>query len=163
MPVKRILGLCGIILALLLCAYVLSGIRAALIPVTPATANSAKTTTPPPFTPAVQAQLAASKGFQVLVSYTDRGFESPDVTIHKGDTIRFTNNSSEDLWVASAGIPGTTNTYPAGAGSQCGQSAFDSCNVIGRGEFWEFTFDVVGTWGYQNNRDTKMTGVVHVK
>jgi VCBS repeat-containing protein len=32
-----------------------------------------------------------------------------------------------------------------------------------RGGFWEFTFTQTGTWSYQNNRDTKMTGTIKVK
>jgi plastocyanin len=115
----------------------------------------------PSLTPAVQAQLAASHGFQYLVSYTGRGFEPATLTIKKGETVRFTNNSDEDLWVAATGASG--KVYPAASNNECGQSAFDSCVSISRGGFWEFTFTRTGTWSYQNNRDTKMTAIITVK
>ena len=115
----------------------------------------------PPLTPEVKAMLEKSRGFEVLVSYTDNGFEPATTSIKKGETIRFTNNSSGTLlWVAARG--GSGAVYP-GSGTDCGQSAFDTCNSIGRGEFWEFTFDIAGMWGYRNNRDTSKTGVVEVK
>ncbi len=115
---------------------------------------------PPPFTAEIKAQLEKSHGFQMLVSYTDRGFEPGTTTIKSGETIRWTNNSSQDLWVAATGTSGSV--YP-GTGKECGQSAFDSCKVLKRGDFWEFTFARKGTWGYKNNSDVKMTGVVVVK
>lgn len=114
----------------------------------------------PPLTPEIQAVLAKSHGFQALVSYTDRGFEPNTVTIKKGDTIRFTNNSREDLWVAATGGAGAL--YP-NITNGCGSSALDTCRVLKPLEFWEFTFDTAGTWSYQNNRDTTVTGHVRVQ
>ena len=113
----------------------------------------------PPLTDAVEAQLAASPDFQDLVSYTDQGFEPATLSIQKGDTVRFTNNSHESLWIAAVGGIGA---YPGGENS-CGTSALDSCHVLQPGEFWEFTFDVAGTWSYLNNVDKTNTGVVNVQ
>ena len=111
----------------------------------------------PPYTKQVEAQLAASNGFQELVSYTDRGFEPKHISIAKGDTVRFTNNSYRELWVAAS-----ANPYPS-AQSACGSSAFDSCRALKSGEFWEFTFGVAGTWPYVNNLDKSKGGVVTVQ
>jgi plastocyanin len=158
---KKLLGGICILLILALCAYTLSRMQPSVSHTT-SSGTSTGILLPPPLTAEVKAQLAASKGFQVLVSYTNRGFEPSTATIKKGDTIRFTNNSGGDLWVASAGTSGG-KVYPAGSGNECGQSAFDSCRAIKEGEFWEFTFTTTGTWGYQNNRDRKMTGTVRVK
>jgi plastocyanin len=144
---------------LVVCGYLISRVYPpAASGVAPA--SSTKTPQRPPFTAEVKAALAASKGFQILVSYTDRGFEPAFATIKAGDAVRFTNNSSHDLWIAAAG--GAGSAYP-GDGNNCGQSAFDSCRVLKYGEFWEFTFATAGTWSYQNNRDTKMTGVVRAR
>ena len=41
--------------------------------------------------------LEKTSGFQALVSYTDQGFEPQMTTVKKGDTVRFTNNSSNSL------------------------------------------------------------------
>ena len=155
---KKILGVLGVLLILGGCTYILSLMKGSL----PHSGNDATSANivPPPFTDEVKAELAASKGFQVLVSYTDNGFEPATTTVQKGDTVRFTSNSSEDLWVASTGASGAV--YP-GTGKECGQSSFDTCHVLKHGEFWEFTFTTSGTWSYRNNRNTKMAGVVHVK
>ncbi len=110
----------------------------------------------PPFTDAVRAQLAASHGFQELLSYTDRGFEPLHYSIKRGDTVRFTNNSQEKLWVAADGDA----VYPITG--DCGSSALDSCTPIGPGEFWEFTFTEGGTWTVVNNLDKSKVGVVEV-
>lgn len=52
--------------------------------------------------PEVIAMVYASKGFQYLVSYTDTGFEPKDFTINKGETVRFGNNSSHDMWISES-------------------------------------------------------------
>jgi plastocyanin len=117
-------------------------------------------TTPPPLSAEVIAMLAKSKGFQALVSYTERGFEPAVITLQKGDTVRFTNNSSRGLWVAATGVGGAV--YP-GTSEECGQSSFDTCKLLQPGEFWEFTFDTTGTWSYQNNSDVRYTGTVTIQ
>jgi plastocyanin len=155
---KKPLFALGAIIVLILGIYVL-GNATSLRTTTPTTPTTGMHTEPP--TPETMAYLAASKGFQYLISYTGRGFEPATLTIKKGETIRFTNNSAGGLWVAATGTSG--KIYPSGTGNECGQSAFDSCKVMKSGEFWEFTFTTVGTWGYKNNADTKMTGTVTVK
>ena len=108
----------------------------------------------------VKAYLAISSGFQYLVSFTDKGFEPIIVTMQKGETIRFVNNSQHNLWIAATGDSGSI--YP-GTGKECGQSAFDSCKTLNKGDFWEFTFTKVGTWSYHNNFDLERTGIIIVE
>lgn len=108
----------------------------------------------------MEAILAASDGFQYLVSYTDGGFEPPTLSVKRGETVRFTNNSQSDLWVASIAMQGGT-VYPGQ--SDCGASAFGTCAALKPQEFWEFTFDAVGTWSYKNNSDAAKTGTITVK
>ncbi|OGG56666.1 hypothetical protein A3D71_03450 [Candidatus Kaiserbacteria bacterium RIFCSPHIGHO2_02_FULL_55_20] len=119
----------------------------------------------PPLTDRMKSVLAKSHGFAALVSYTDRGFEPDTVTIKKGEAIRFTNNSSQNLlWVASVATgtaPGSI--YPTGQQEPCGQSAFDSCATLEPHEFWEFTFDVAGAWSYADNLHKDRTGIVRVQ
>ena len=110
--------------------------------------------------PAMWDVLKRSRGFQFLISYTDRGFEPNMVTIKRGESVRFTNNSDAPLWVAATGKSGTI--YP-GTGDECGQSAFDSCMRLAPGEFWEYTFTLAGTWSYKNNLDSSRMGVIRVR
>ena len=127
---------------------------------TPAATSSEKAAEVPPLTPAMEAILAKSNGFQYLVSYTDGGFEPATLDVKKGETVRFTNNSQSDLWIAET--PASGSMYPS-TGDECGQSAFDSCIPLKPQEFWEFTFDAAGTWSYKNNSDAAKTGVITVQ
>lgn len=113
----------------------------------------------PPFTPEIQQMLVQSKGFSALISYTDYGFEPADASIKLGETVRFTNNSSEDLWVAARG---DSEAPLYGGKSECGTSALDTCRALKPKEFWEFTFDKAGTWFFINNLDKERSGVIRV-
>ena len=59
----------------------------------------------PADTPAPKAAdiVTAQKRFNALVSFTEKGFEPSTITIHAGQTIRFSNNAAADLRLASAG------------------------------------------------------------
>lgn len=111
----------------------------------------------PQMTETMKKVLEESKGFHALVSYTERGFEPRTLSIKKGETVRFTNNSSRDVWVASSGT-----LYPGGNNS-CGQSAFDSCVSLHPLEFWEFTFGERGEWSFVNNLHKEAAGIVSVE
>jgi len=98
----------------------------------------------PPLTATIKAQLAASSGFSVLVSYTKTGFEPSDTSVAEGTTIRFTNNSGSSLQL-------------------CGDGTFSSCKTIADKNFWEYTFTTAGTFNYKDADSTAHTGVVRVK
>lgn len=115
---------------------------------------------PPPRTAHMQQVLDNSKGFQYFVSYTDNGFEPAELTVKRGETVRFTNNSSRNMWLMSSG--GDGGVYPA-SDSSCGQSAFDTCVAYPPNEIWEFTFDVAGTWVFRNNVHKDDVGIIRVK
>ena len=61
--------------------------------------------------------IAAQKGFQYLVSYTDQGFAPPTLSVKKGETVRFTNNSNNTLQLSLIGA-----------------------NPLTRGQYFEYTF-----------------------
>ena len=96
--------------------------------------------------------------FGVLVSGTDTGFEPREISVKRGETVRFTNNSHNAMWIAAAG---PNQLYPAGTNT-CGSSAFDSCRVLRPGDYWQFTFKEVGSWNFSNKFGGKNTGVIHV-
>ncbi len=103
--------------------------------------------------------LASSTGFQYLISFTGDHFEPATTTIHRGETVRFTNNSPAPLWLSADARQGST--YPSSGG--CGVSALDSCGAIQPQEFWEFTFTESGTWGLINTFESDTTGTVVVE
>jgi len=125
--------------------------------IAPVPVSSQEAPRPAP-TAAVLAQLATSPAFQYLVSYSDSGFVPRTLTVKQGETIRFTNNSHADLWLASSSTP----LYPS-VQNGCGSSALDSCQPIPPGGFWEFTFNVRGTWEYANTLKHTDVATVVVK
>ena len=114
----------------------------------------------PPYTEEIAAALAKSDGFEMFVSYTERGFEPMSTTIKKGDTVRFTNNSSRKLWIA-ASSEGGAKLYPGT--SECGASAFGTCEPLEPQEFWEFTLTESGSWKYYNSLNKSDTATIRVK
>ncbi len=96
----------------------------------------------------------------VMVAYTDNGFSPSSVSIKKGATVRFINQSIETMRVASNPHP-IHNGYPTTGG--CVSSTFDSCRGIAPGDSWSFTFDIAGTWGYHNHMNPGKQGKVTVQ
>ena len=115
---------------------------------------------PGPPSPEVVAILEKSRGFEVLISYEDNGFWPKEATIRRGESVRFFNASSQDVWIAAAGAD-TSPVYPGT--SECGASLFDSCKALQPRDFWEFTFEKEGVWNYQNNLEKRDTGIVRVE
>jgi plastocyanin len=89
-------------------------------------------------------------GDTVTVTYTDDGFFPKEVTVKKGDVVKFVNNASGGMWVGSAIHP-THSQYPIKTESDCLGSAFDQCVASDPGTSWEFKFDAVGSHGYHNH------------
>jgi len=89
---------------------------------------------------------------EALVSYIGEGFD-PEILgpITVGTTVRFFNESSSEVWVASDNHP-THQVLPE----------FDSLAGIGTNEFYEFTFDEVGEWTYHNHLNSSQTGTIQV-
>jgi plastocyanin len=110
--------------------------------------------------PTDEETLPQRVGFAQLISFTDNGFEPKEATIQATETVRFINNSSEDLWVE--GVASTDNPlYPEEG--ECGTTAFDSCKTLEPGEVWELEFDEQGTWLFRNKLNADQVGVVYVQ
>jgi plastocyanin len=100
-------------------------------------------------------------GLPVVVSYTDTGFVPSEVTVKQGETVRFVNNGSRDVWPASAMHP-THEVYPEDVVGQCLGSSFDACRGLKLGESWDFTFNQAGSWGYHDHLGARYAGRVIV-
>jgi plastocyanin len=114
----------------------------------------------PVYSTSTALKLAHSHGFQALVSYTDQGFEPAEVAIKRGDTVRFTNNSSNNVWIAASGQH--VQIYPR-TSDTCGSSSLDSCAPFAPQDFWEFSFDTPGNWQVVNNLDKSRSAMVRVQ
>lgn len=97
----------------------------------------------------------------VTITYTDDGYAPREVTIKKGGTVRWLNESGVDMWPASAVHP-THSLYPEKSESDCLGSSFDACEEMPPGSAWEFTFREVGDWKFHDHIRPSHTGAVHV-
>jgi len=73
--------------------------------------------------------VSAQRGFQYFVSYTDNGFVPKKLTVKKGETVRFTNNTSAPLQLTLAGAEPP---------------------ILNRGEYFEYTFASSGSFDYSD-------------
>lgn len=96
--------------------------------------------------------VKSSQQSAASIEYTDSGFSPQSVTIKIGETVKFTNNSSGEMWVASAPHP-THTDYPE----------FDAKKAYNRGESYFFTFEKKGTWKFHNHADPTKFGSVTVQ
>lgn len=87
-----------------------------------------------------------------MFTYTDAGFSPKQLTVKKGDTVSFINQSSGAMWVASAVHP-THQVLPG----------FDQKKSVAKGGTYVYTFEKVGTWQFHNHMSPEMTGSVAVK
>ena len=101
----------------------------------------------------------------VTVAYTDQGFSPASVTVAQGLAVTWVNQSSKDMWVASAMHPthmvydGTALKEHCAAGAE---ASFDACRAFAPAESYTFTFDKAGTWKYHDHIDASKFGTVIV-
>lgn len=88
---------------------------------------------------------------KVSVTYGASGFVPNTVTVKKGTTVVWTNQSQAGMWVASAVHP-THQLLPG----------FDQLKSVSAGGAYEYTFEKVGTWKYHNHVAPADTGTVVV-
>ena len=99
-----------------------------------------------------------------MVTSTDDGYSHKEVSITKGNTVIFKNDSSRAVWTASAMHP-THLVYPGTDIKDCNTEKvmFDACVGIEPGEEWEFQFNEVGEWGYHDHLRPSNYGKVIVE
>jgi plastocyanin len=102
----------------------------------------------PEYSSSTETMLREQPSFSALASYTEGGFEPDVLTIPLDTTVRFANNASAPLWIASRGDE-AVRMYPQ-LPDGCGPSGIDSCRGLQSQEAWQFTFTVPGTWRVVN-------------
>lgn len=105
---------------------------------------------------------ATSAGPAATITYTEDGFEPETITIQQGQTVRFENESSRDVWPASDVHP-THTVYPESSADDCLGSSFDACEGLAQGETWSFTFTEAGEWKYHDHLRASETGTIVVE
>ena len=101
-----------------------------------------------------------------VIIYTDSGYTPNTITIKKGETVVWKNESGNKMWTASAVHP-THRAYPGTDITACGTQTLlpmlDSCGKIMSDQSWSFLFNNVGTWGYHNHSNSSHWGKVVVE
>jgi len=103
-----------------------------------------------------------------LVTYTDAGFSPKTLSVKVGETVRFVNNSTHAMWVASDNHPthteydGTNTMQHCSSGAATG-GTFDECKGVDPNTVYSFTFTKAGTFEYHNHMRASDTGSITVK
>ena len=110
----------------------------------------------------------AGESATVTVTYGDSGFNPASISIAAGDTVRFVNNSSHGMWVASDEHPthteyDGTNTREHCANGAATSGTFDQCAATEAGSTYSFTFPKAGTFEYHNHARASDAGTIVVK
>ena len=135
-------------------------------PYLPPTTNDSSDTSQTTNTPVMEDGTIVPK--TVTVIYTDSGFSPKSVNISVGDSIKFINNSSKNMWVASdphpvhTGYDGTSTSQHCVAG-YTGAAPFDQCASGAKGASYTFTFSKPGSFGFHNHNSHSDTGTVVVQ
>lgn len=99
----------------------------------------------------------------VQVTYGASGFSPATVTIKRGETVTFTNQSGQKMWVATGPHPAHTGYAGTPLAEHCPDTAgtaFDQCAAT---DSYSFTFEKAGTWKYHNHYLSSDTGTIIVE
>ena len=100
------------------------------------------------------------------VNYTDAGYSPSTLTIKAGDTVMFKNESSVDVWTASAMHPEHVLYSNTSLSQHCPDvenDDFDQCQSRGAGTSWSFTFNKTGAFGYHNHMKATHFGKIIIE
>lgn len=99
------------------------------------------------------------------VTRANEGFTPQMLTIKKGSTVKFVNNSGADFWPATAMHP-THTVYPGSGIEKCGtpeeSAIFDACRGLPAGQTFSFTFNQAGEWAYHDHLNATVFGKIIV-
>ncbi|MBI2453053.1 MAG: hypothetical protein HYV55_02385 [Parcubacteria group bacterium] len=105
-------------------------------------------------------------GSQTVIAYTDQGYSPASVNIKKGDTVVWKNESSKDMWPASAMHP-THTVYPGSGITKCNTAEqptiFDACASVSPGSSWSFKFLQTGSWKFHDHLLPTNFGTINVE
>lgn len=87
----------------------------------------------------------------VKVKYTDTGFTPEKIEVTQGSMVEFINESSTDMWVASAPHPAHTDL-----------PTFDQFKPTKKGSIYRYVFDKKGVWTYHDHINASLGGIVTV-
>lgn len=123
-----------------------------------------------PASPSVGVEVPSGIAVEPVTVYTVRvtanGFEPSSLTVKKGNSVTWLNESGREVWPASAVHP-THTAYPGSGVEKCGTAEaatiFDACGGIANGSSWSFVFNEAGTWKYHDHLRATVFGSITVQ
>ncbi len=103
---------------------------------------------------------------ETAITYNNGGFFPQSITVKKGATVVFKNESSFEFWPASAVHPVHAVYDGTSLEQHCPNpsgTAFDACAPVQPGSSWSFKFDKIGSWGYHDHLNPGNYGKVTVQ
>lgn len=157
---KRFLGLFATIIVIAAAIYFFGSKRSEAPTV--AEGNTATTTSETAAPPPKSAKSSSSgsqsavyptmaKDGSYLVTYDNSGFHPKSLSIVRGKSVRFVNNSTKAMRIGSTD---TTNPVP---------QALSQPKTVGKGGVYDYTFNDAGVYNYANMNNTTDKGTVEVK
>jgi plastocyanin len=95
-------------------------------------------------------ELSNDSGEHEII-FTDEGFSPTLLEVKLGDTVTFTNKSTQEFWPASDVHP-SHEVY----------SEFDPLMPIAQNDSWSFTFNELGIWGFHDHIRSVFEGLITV-
>lgn len=137
-----------------------------LLSATPSDTSSTITTDQAPVTASTEVDVPpTSPTPNTTVTYSDQGFSPSSITVALGTTVTFVNQSTNDMWIASAMHPTHTVYGGTSLSQHCpdtDNSAFDECKGDAPGNSFSFTFNKEGVWKYHDHLDASKFGTIIV-
>ena len=110
------------------------------------------------------------KDSEVLVRYSDHGFEPQTLTVKASTTVAWINVSGYPLWIASdphpthTDLPGFDERGSISVDTEASFADFFTPVVYAHGpSVYEYTFTKIGTWQYHNHLNPTDRGVIIVQ
>ena len=113
-----------------------------------------------------QLENMQTKTTQYVVTYTNEGYSPSEMTVRVGTIVIWQNNSSQNMWTASAMHPSHIVYSGSSLSEHCPDTAgtsFDTCKGIAPGSSWSFTFNKKGSWGYHDHLNASHFGKIIVE
>ena len=101
-----------------------------------------------------------------IITYSSAGFSLGELRVKAGETVTWKNESTQNMWVASAMHPTHMLYSGTSLSEHCPDplgTAFDACAGAPPGGSWSFVFEKTGTWGYHDHLHPTLFGKVVVE
>ena len=125
------------------------------------------TETPDTTIPILDSSIPANQlNSQYVITYTNAGYSPNTLTIKLGDTVTWANDSSQNMWTASAMHPSHIVYSGTSLSEHCPDTvgiSFDACKGIAPGNIWSFVFNKKGEWGFHNHLKSDHFGKIIVE